>query len=888
MKKRALSILLALALCLSLLPATALAANDLSGHWAEDVITQWQEKGWVHGYGDGSFRPDAPITRAAFAKLLNQVLGFTEEAAISFTDVAEGKWYYREVARAVSAGYAQGYGDGTFRPEKSITRAEAAVMIARATGLAAQESAADGFSDEIPAWVRGSVGAVAAAGFMTGYADGTFGANATITRAAAVVALDRVAAKVEGTVTITEPGTMLEDRIIVGDLIVAESVGDGNVYLKNVTVAGSTYIKGGGSHSFYAENSTFSGTVYLQKNRLHMGLSGSTQMQQVQMEKPGSITFGKDYSGTVKNLNIPKDAPAGKYSIKAEDKDSTPVENMRLDAKADLSIDANISSMTIGENAEDSSITVGKDAAVDSMEVNSKAEITGKGTVGSMDVGTSGVTTGQELTVKDTTTSNGAAAPTTKPSGSYSYSTGSTTPAKPSVTITLSKDGISSTAATSNKFLSFKVTGATLTEEDLIITVTTGEGETLKTLVKSTDYTLVMYDTAFEITFLPFKYDTKYTVEIKASSTGAGKYSITGYTYEHGGIHKVTWQSGTDGIADIIPGTTIGASTASVTFTVDGATVIGDSSCQITAKLTGSSYEQEIESSRISPAIGSNTVTVDLQGLTLPAGEYTLTLNVPGYWLESATNRYVTATETATATFKVENKPVTLSGTTDTSPTFTSGVEVAAGTTVSFPVTGIASVTGATATIEPSGSDITAGIELVGNAIVVTLSGTPGTAATYTVNLTIPSGSITPMTGYTVSGDLSQSFSFTVKPVPTTIPVTVAVATPTDWNVQVAPGDDLTESPKIITFTITGVAAMDTSKVTVTTLSSLSASASFADGTLTITLTGSVPADAFETGGQLAIKIPKEAFTGYVDGYGDPGDDYRDTTDLKLDIRSVS
>ena len=183
------------------------------------------------------------MTRAEFAKLVNRTLGFTAESAISFSDVTERDWFYAEVARAVAAGYAQGSG-GMFRPNQPMTRAEAAAMLACALDLASNEERANTFTDaaSIPAWAKGSVGAAAEAGCMNGYPDGTSGASGSITRAEAVVTLDRVRKSAKETV-IEKAGTTLENKAIPGDLVIAESVGEGNVTLKNVTVSGSLTVK---------------------------------------------------------------------------------------------------------------------------------------------------------------------------------------------------------------------------------------------------------------------------------------------------------------------------------------------------------------------------------------------------------------------------------------------------------------------------------------------------------------------------------------------------------------------------------------------------------------------------------------------------------------------
>lgn len=164
--QRLLPLAMLAAMLLSAVPAAA-AFRDTAGHWAEKTLDEWQDEGLIDGYGDGSFQPNGTVTRAEFIKLVNRTLSLTAESAISFSDVTERDWFRAEVARAVAAGYAQGSG-GLFRPNQPVTRAEAAAMLARAAGLAANEERADAFADAapIPAWARGSVGAAAEAGYM--------------------------------------------------------------------------------------------------------------------------------------------------------------------------------------------------------------------------------------------------------------------------------------------------------------------------------------------------------------------------------------------------------------------------------------------------------------------------------------------------------------------------------------------------------------------------------------------------------------------------------------------------------------------------------------------------------------------------------------------------
>ncbi|HPZ42770.1 MAG TPA: S-layer homology domain-containing protein [Bacillota bacterium] len=106
-------------------------------------------------------------------------------------------WFYDEVAYAKAAGYISGYPDGTFKPYNAITRQEAAVVIAKLLGLTPESGiAVEPFSDyiSIDQWAMSSVDAVAAHGIMHGFPDKTFGPRKNITRAETVVILDRALA----------------------------------------------------------------------------------------------------------------------------------------------------------------------------------------------------------------------------------------------------------------------------------------------------------------------------------------------------------------------------------------------------------------------------------------------------------------------------------------------------------------------------------------------------------------------------------------------------------------------------------------------------------------------------------------------------------------------
>ena len=248
--KKVLPMTLAAVMAVAPVQVMAAPASDIAGHWAEAVITEWQEQGLIKGYEDGTFKPGNNITRAEFVTIMNNALGYEDAATLDFTDVAAGNWYYSAVAKAVAAGYVSGYEDGTFKPNNTITRAEAAVMIANAMGLGDRGSVADDFTDaaDIPGWAKGSIGAIVEAEYMSGYPDGSFGARKSITRAEAVSALNRVLiGGYSDDMVIEEDDTTVEGGVVAGDLIIDEKVGEGEVYLNDVEVMGDLIVNGGGA-----------------------------------------------------------------------------------------------------------------------------------------------------------------------------------------------------------------------------------------------------------------------------------------------------------------------------------------------------------------------------------------------------------------------------------------------------------------------------------------------------------------------------------------------------------------------------------------------------------------------------------------------------------------
>ncbi|OXS60332.1 hypothetical protein B1A99_07805 [Cohnella sp. CIP 111063] len=167
------------------------AYSDTARHWAARQIEQASRLGIVSGYADGSFAPNKSVSRAEFlVMLMNALQPQTNGIELEFADAGSiGAWARSAVAQALQAGIVTGYGDGTFRPHAEITRSEMAVMIARTLGLSAKGNASDtGFADDrdIPAWAKEAIAELKQLGVVNGKGANSFDSAGLSTRAEAV------------------------------------------------------------------------------------------------------------------------------------------------------------------------------------------------------------------------------------------------------------------------------------------------------------------------------------------------------------------------------------------------------------------------------------------------------------------------------------------------------------------------------------------------------------------------------------------------------------------------------------------------------------------------------------------------------------------------------
>ncbi|WP_309119815.1 S-layer homology domain-containing protein [Paenibacillus sp.] len=158
------------------------------------TVIRWtnpEHKAFLFGYDDGTFGPDRTVTRAEIAAMLDRVIDRDESAAPKeFPDVADGHWATAYIDRVSGMSVMIGYPDGSFKPDATITRAEMASAIAP---LLPDGFIADaGFTDTDGSWAQAVIEKAKTAGIVDGYEDGTFRPHVTLTRAEAVAMIDRL------------------------------------------------------------------------------------------------------------------------------------------------------------------------------------------------------------------------------------------------------------------------------------------------------------------------------------------------------------------------------------------------------------------------------------------------------------------------------------------------------------------------------------------------------------------------------------------------------------------------------------------------------------------------------------------------------------------------
>lgn len=383
--------------------------TDIGGHWAATQVEKWNARGVVQG-DHGKFEPDRALTRAEWVALINRAFQLPNVKSSQFSDVQETDWYASEIQSAVAAGYIEGYEDGQFKPTANLSREQAAVTLAKLLKLKQDNTVSVSFNDDdqISGWSKSSVYAAVNSGLMRGYASQEFHPKDHLTRAEAIVMLDRAidlngawygeagvygpdqgeeVLKQEGNVIISAPGITLRNMEIAGDLIIGENVGEGDVDLDHVAVHGTVKVYGGGENSIHVNNSVLV-NVIVNKNdgSVRLVAKGSTSIQEVTVNT--GVNLEAEKGVTVNKVALTNELPAdSKVRL------SGYINTVNVEAYS-LSLDipeGSIENLNISAEAAGTTIDTGKEASILQLVLNAVAKITGLGTIETATVNSPGV-----------------------------------------------------------------------------------------------------------------------------------------------------------------------------------------------------------------------------------------------------------------------------------------------------------------------------------------------------------------------------------------------------------------------------------------------------------------------------------------------------------------
>ncbi|WP_102348303.1 S-layer homology domain-containing protein [Bacillus sp. Marseille-P3661] len=361
-------------------PAIDAASNfsDVSkGAFYEEAVNALAQKGVLGGYEDGTFKPAKHVTRAEAAKILAYDLGLSSQSATStFSDVKTGDWFYQPVSALSQAGGIGGYEDGTFQPNKTITRAEMASMLVKAYGLKVEEEVSLPFTDvSSTSWYVSAVEALYANNITSGKSATSFAPNDVVTRGEIAAFVYR-ASKLTETPVIK--GSTIEN-ITDTDITISGVTYTVTDSVKNILGSHNAAVLAGASVQFEETNGVISKVTGLQLNA--SGKSATTEFaSNVVLDGKGSTISGNvvingDYI-SLKNVTVDGD-------LTISEKLANDFYSEKLTVKGDTVV-----------NGGDDNTVVFKDSKLENVKVN-KADVR---------VEAKGSTTVKEITIsKDAT-----------------------------------------------------------------------------------------------------------------------------------------------------------------------------------------------------------------------------------------------------------------------------------------------------------------------------------------------------------------------------------------------------------------------------------------------------------------------------------------------------
>lgn len=270
-KSKILSLVLTFAMLASMaVPVMAVEVMPISapateGHWSDAAMGRWAEVGVFKGDQYGDFMPDKEMTRAEFAQVLVNLMGYTAVAENTYADIPADAWYADAMLKLVAAGVLKGTGYNEVgpivSPDAAISREQCAVLLCRALGLKPSADAKINFpdADSVSDWAKDAVAALTERGMLNGTGDGNVSPALVIDRGSVAQMVSNmvseyvtkdgavVTGEQKGIVIVAAKDVSFESAKLTETVVVAPKAGRASVTLTDNTTAAEVVVSAEGA-----------------------------------------------------------------------------------------------------------------------------------------------------------------------------------------------------------------------------------------------------------------------------------------------------------------------------------------------------------------------------------------------------------------------------------------------------------------------------------------------------------------------------------------------------------------------------------------------------------------------------------------------------------------
>lgn len=360
MRKKIMMLALAVSMVWASMPVFANDYKDIQAHWAKENIYSFKEQGFIDEFSGDKFLPNHSITRLELITLLNRAMGLEGEAEVPFSDVSKESPSHKEISTALANGYITGFGDGSFRPNAPVSRAEICVFLQRLNKIPKSDGNSRYVTDlnKAPAWAIQSVQAAANADLLKGYEDGSFGLTKRMTRAETITILSNLKGKEkEDGLIVRSEADLPKSKLIEKDLIISEEFKDKALVLDGFTIQGNLIIRGKGSSPIQIKDTKVRGEVQIARKDSNVVFRGDSSARQIRVFTQSTVS-AENLSRELAKLVVSKDFVGDRFEV------SAPTKSLQVYKKVSINVKENIQEVSVFGDQKQVHFTVDKNKSI--------------------------------------------------------------------------------------------------------------------------------------------------------------------------------------------------------------------------------------------------------------------------------------------------------------------------------------------------------------------------------------------------------------------------------------------------------------------------------------------------------------------------------------------